>query len=126
MNCNWVKENGALLLYDELPLDAAYDLVKDWTLEEHEYLRREVPRQGLDLPFRARSLRDVALDVLAMAREGLRRRARMGGMAEDESHFLDTLFAIAGSGRTFADELLEQFSDRWAGDIDEIFREHAY
>jgi len=114
------------LLYDELPLDAAYDLVKDWTLAEHDYLRREVPRRGLDLPFRARSLRDVALDVLAMAREGLRRRARMGGMAEDESHFLDTLFGIAGSGRTLADELLEQYTDRWAGDIDPIYREHAY
>jgi len=114
------------LLYDELPLDAAYDLVKDWTLAEHEYLRREVPRRGLDLPFRGRSLRDIALDMLAMAREGLRRRARMGGMAEDESHFLDTLFAIAGSGRTLADELLEQYTDRWAGDIDPIYREHAY
>jgi glutamate--cysteine ligase len=114
------------LLYDELPLDAAYDLVKDWTLAEHEYLRREVPRQGLDLPFRTRSLRDVALDMLAMAREGLRRRARLSGMGDDESHFLDTLFGIAGSGRTLADELLEQYADRWAGDIDPIFREHAY
>jgi glutamate--cysteine ligase len=114
------------LLYDDLPLDAAYDLTKDWTLADHEYLRREVPRHGLDLPFRDRSLRDVALDVLAMAREGLRRRARTNGMSEDESHFLDTLFAIAGSGRTFADELLEEFSGRWAGDIDPIYREHAY
>ncbi len=114
------------LLYDELPLDAAWDLIKDWTLEEHEYLRREVPRQALDLPFRGRALRDVALDVLAMAREGLRRRARTSSMGEDESHFLDTLFGIAGSGRTLADELLEEFSGRWAGDIDPIYREHAY
>ena len=114
------------LLYDELPLDAAWDLVKDWTLEEHGYLRREVPRQALDLPFRGRALRDVALDVLAMAREGLRRRARTSAMGEDESHFLDTLFAIAGSGRTLADELLEEFSNKWAGDIDPIYREHAY
>lgn len=60
------------------------------------------------------------------SREGLRRRARTNGMAEDESHFLDTLFAIAGSGRTLADELLEEFSGRWAGDIDPIYREHAY
>ncbi len=114
------------LLYDDLPLDAAWDLIKDWTLDEHEYLRREVPRQALDLPFRGRALRDVALDVLAMAREGLRRRARTSAMGEDESHFLDTLFAIAGSGRTLADELLEEFSDRWSGDIDPIYREHAY
>jgi glutamate--cysteine ligase len=114
------------LLYDDLPLDAAYDLVKDWTLAEHDYLRREVPRQGLALPFRDRALRDVALDVLAMAREGLRRRARTDAMGEDESYFLDTLFAIAGSGRTLADELLEEFTERWNGDIDPIYREHAY
>ena len=114
------------LLYDELPLEAAWDLVKDWTLEEHDYLRREVPRQALDLPFRGRALRDVALDVLAMAREGLRRRARTNSIGEDESYFLDTLFAIAGSGRTLADELLDEFANKWNGDIDPIFREHAY
>ncbi|HUA54115.1 MAG TPA: glutamate--cysteine ligase [Candidatus Sulfotelmatobacter sp.] len=114
------------LLYDELPLDAAWDLVKDWTLEEHEQLRRAVPRQGLDLPLRGRSLRDIALDVLAMAREGLRRRARLNSIGEDESYFLDTLFAIAGSGRTLADELLEDFTAKWGGDVDPIYREHAY
>src|SRR5438270_11870288 len=114
------------LLYDDLPLDAAWDLVKDWTLAGHESLRREVPRQGLALPFRDRALRDVALDVLAMAREGLRRRARTDAMGEDESYFLDTLFAIAGSGRTLADELLEEFTERWHGDIDALYREHAY
>ena len=114
------------LLYDALPLDAAWDLVKDWTLAEHEHLRRAVPRQGLDLPHRGRALRDVALDVLAMAREGLRRRARLNSIGEDESFFLDTLFAIAGSGRTLADEFLEDFSAKWGGDIDPIYREHAY
>ena len=35
------------LLYDDEPLDAAWDWVKDWTLEEHEHLRAEVPRHGL-------------------------------------------------------------------------------
>ena len=114
------------LLYDELPLDAANDLIKDWTLEEHAYLRAEVPRHGLDLPFRQRPLRDVALDVLAMAREGLRRRARVSSAGDDESHFLDTLFGVAGSGRTFADELLDDFATRWNGDIDPIYRDHAY
>jgi len=114
------------LLYDDLPLDAAWDLVKDWTLEEHEHLRRAVPRQGLDLPLRGRSLRDIALDVLAMAREGLRRRARLNSIGDDESFFLDTLFAIAGSGRTLADELLDDFTSKWGGDIDPIYREHAY
>jgi len=34
------------LLYDQTALDAAWDLVKDWTLEDHEYLRAEVPKQA--------------------------------------------------------------------------------
>ena len=40
--------------------------------------------------------------------------------------FLDTLFAISGSARTYADELLEAFAGIWHGDIDNLFRERAY
>ena len=33
------------LLYDRTSLDAAWDLVADWTPEEHDTLRAQVPRQ---------------------------------------------------------------------------------
>jgi glutamate--cysteine ligase len=114
------------LLYDDLPLDAAWDLVKDWTVEEMQTQRDLAPRMGLDTPFRGETLRDLATRVLAMAREGLRRRARMSSSGEDESHFLDTLFAIAGSGRTLSDELLEEFHGAWGHDVNEIYKSHAY
>ncbi|HET8613327.1 MAG TPA: glutamate--cysteine ligase, partial [Sphingomonas sp.] len=48
------------LLYDRSALDAAWDLVKDWTNEEHEQLRRDVPRLGLKTPFRGGTLADIA------------------------------------------------------------------
>src|SRR5690349_5277720 len=35
------------LLYDEQALDAAWDLVKHWTIEEREALRHAVPREAL-------------------------------------------------------------------------------
>lgn len=114
------------LLYDDLPLDAAWDLVKDWTVEDMQTQRDLAPRMGLDTPFRSETLRDLATRVLAMAREGLRRRARMSSSGEDESHFLDTLFAIAGSGRTLSDELLEEFHDAWGHDVNGIYKSHAY
>src|ERR1700730_9741852 len=38
------------LLYDGTALDAATDLVADWTPEEREAMRRDVPRFGLDTP----------------------------------------------------------------------------
>jgi glutamate--cysteine ligase len=114
------------LLYDSTALDAAYDLIADWTEAEREAMRAEVPRLGLDTRIRSRTLRDVALEVLDFAREGLHRRARRGQGGEDETHFLDTLFSIAGSGRTPAAELLEDYNTRWKGDIDKVYEEYAY
>ena len=43
------------LLYDSVAQDAAWQLVKDWTLADHEYLRREVPRAALKTPFKGRT-----------------------------------------------------------------------
>lgn len=114
------------LLYDDLVLDAAFDLIKDWSIAEHEQLRRDVPKYALATPFRHGSVRDLALEVLTIAREGLRRRNRLNDVNEDESVFLDTLFSIAGSGRTFADDLLDAYHGIWQGDIDCVYRERAY
>ena len=64
--------------------------------------------------------------MLDFAREGLHRRARRSQSGEDETHFLDTLFSIAGSGRTPAAEMLEDYDTRWRGDIDRVYDEYAY
>ncbi len=97
------------IFYDQTALNAAYDLVADWTAAEREAMRWDVPRLALATPLRTRTLREVALEMLDIVREGLHRRARRSAAGEDETHFLDPLFAIAGSGRTSAEELLEDF-----------------
>jgi glutamate--cysteine ligase len=114
------------LLYDSAALDAAYQLVADWTEEEREAMRRDVPRLGLDTPHRSRTLREIALEMLEIAREGLHRRARRDACGEDETHFLDTLFSIAGSGRTTAEQLLEDYNSRWGGDIRRVYEDYSY
>jgi len=114
------------LLYDSISLDAACDLVADWTEEEREAMRRDVPRLGLETPHRSRNLRDIALEMLEIAREGLHRRARRDACGEDETHHLDALFAIAGGGRTPAEELVEDYNTRWAGRIEPLYTEQAY
>src|SRR5256885_6239724 len=64
-------------LFPYTPLSrSAADLVADWTPEEREAMRRDVPRLGLDTPHRSRTLRDIALEMLDIARDGLHRRAR--------------------------------------------------
>jgi glutamate--cysteine ligase len=114
------------LYYDQASLDGAAAMIADWTAEEHKALRDLVPRLGLKTPFRGRTLREVALDVLALSRDGLRRRARSDSCGDDETHYLNPLFAIADSGRTPAEDLLKEFDTRWHGEIDPIFTEHAY
>ncbi len=114
------------LLYDSTALDAAWDLVKDFTLAERNALRDGVPRHALALPFRGASVRELAVEAVKISREGLRRRARLNAAGQDESGFLDALGEIAGSGKTAAQHKLDLFAGRWQGDIDPLFGEFAY
>src|SRR3546814_17015582 len=56
-----LPEFWVVLLYDDSALDAAWDLVKDFTREERHALRDGVPRQALKLPFRGTTVRELAL-----------------------------------------------------------------
>ncbi len=114
------------VLYHQATLDAAWDRVKDWTIEEHEYLRAEVPRQGLRTPFRGGTVQDLAREMLALADAGLTGRAEEDWFGQDERQFLTALRGIAESGRTPADEKLALFHGRWRGSVDPIFAEFAY
>ena len=114
------------LLYDQSALDAAWDMVKDWSLEEMEALRREVPRRALEAPFRGGTLLDVARPVMEMAQAGLKARARSGKKDADETEYLDTLLESVESGRVPADDLLDAYHGEWQGDISRVFRDFSY
>ena len=114
------------LLYDQSALDAAWDLVKDFTREERHALRDGVPKHALKLPFRAGHVRDLAAEAVKIAAHGLQRRARANSHGVDESIFLDALLQIVDANQTPAERKLELFNGEWKGDIDRVFREFAY
>ncbi|WP_342235459.1 glutamate--cysteine ligase [Inquilinus sp. OTU3971] len=114
------------LLYDGTALDAAWDLVKDWTTAERAALRRDVPRLGLATPFRGGTVRDVALQVLAIARHGLAARAATDAIGGTEEGFLNDLQRIADSGETQASEMLRRYETEWGGSVDPVFTAYAY
>lgn len=113
------------LLYDATSQAAALDLIKDWTDEEREYLRHEVPKTALKTPFRNGTVQDIAKQVVHIARDGLTRRGQMNGM-QDESMFLDTLTEIALDGVTPAERLLQAYHGRWGGNVAKYFEEEKY
>jgi glutamate--cysteine ligase len=114
------------LLYDSQALDEAAELVADWTAEEREALRREVPRRAMATPFRGGSVGDLAERVLAIARGGLERRGRAGSNAADETEYLEPLDEIVARRRSPAEDILEFYHGRWNGSVDPIYREMAY
>ena len=114
------------LLYDDAALDAAWDLVKDFTLEERHALRDGVPKHALKLPFRNATVRELAIEALKISAAGLRRRARLNANGTDESRFLESMVEIAEANQTAAERKLALFHGEWNGDIDRVFREFAY
>lgn len=114
------------LLYDDTALDAAWDLVKDFSLAERHALRDGVPRHALKLPFRGATVRELAARAVEIAIAGLRRRARHNADGQDESAFLEVLREIVDSGLTPAERKLALFHGRWQGSVDPVFTEFAY
>ena len=114
------------LLYDAQALDAAWELVKDWTAEQREALRNAVPKSALATPFRSTTVQHIAREALRISRRGLRARRRINAASQDEAVYLDILDEIAVSGCTLADRLIERFEGPWSRDIDHVFEEYAF
>ena len=112
------------LLYDDSALDAAWDVVKDWTMDQRETLRSAVPKLGLDAPIAGgRKLRDIAGEVLDIANAGLTARARLDASGGNETGFLDPLREVVRSGKVPAEVLLEKYHGAWGGDVSKVYDE---
>ncbi|WP_417666534.1 glutamate--cysteine ligase [Roseibium sp.] len=114
------------LLYDDGVLDQAWQLVRDWTEEERAALRRDVPKTALQTPLRSGTVLDVAKEVLALSKEGLRRRNRLSEGDLDESVHLAAVEEGLAAGMCPADVLLKRYGGTWEGDISRIFKDYAY
>ena len=114
------------LLYDDAALDAGWDLVKDWSLEELHHLRNGVPKHGLKLPFRNGTVLDIARQMLTIAIEGLKRRGLKDSHGVDERVFLEPMVEFMEAGISPADRKLELFYKEWGENVDPIFSEFRY
>ena len=115
------------LLYDNTALDAAWDLVKDWSLEERQALRDAVPRLALDAPLPGGGrLADIAHEVLEIAGAGLQARGRLNASGDSESGFLDPLRETIRSGKVPAQRLLDSYHGEWAGDLSRVYEDFSF
>lgn len=115
------------ILYDDGALDAAWDLVKDWSDGDREALRQSVRTIGLQAPVPGGgTLQEFGKQVLDISRAGLRARGKLSVSGDDETGFLQELDRTLESGKTPAEVLLQKYSTDWDGDLGRIFKDLAY
>jgi len=114
------------LIYDDANLDACWEIVKDWTAEERQKLRDDVPRLGFKATIRNQYILDLAVVLLRLAEKGLVRRNKLDRNGRDETRYLRPLQEIVARGITPAEELLEKYRGPWKGSVEPIFDEYAY
>ena len=114
------------LMYDDGVLDQVATLAGELSAQDRHQLWLEVPRDGLTGRVGNRSVQELAKEVVALASEGLRRRALAADDGHDERTFLTPLEDAAHSGRTPADELIDAYHGPWKGDVREVFRTNAF
>ena len=78
------------------------------------------------LPFRGATVRELALEALKIAGNGLARRNRLSGSGATEAVFLEPLLEFALANETAAERKLKLFHGEWGGSVDRVFREFAY
>ncbi len=114
------------LLYDSDILEAASDLVGEWSADDIQALRDAVPREGLKAEVVGRSVLEIATATVELAAEGLRRRGELGSSGRDETVYLEPLLETVRTGRSLADRYLDAYENEWDGDLAELFRRMAF
>src|ERR1700761_1291472 len=114
------------LVYDSVALDAAWDMVKDWTTEERQALRDSVGKLGFRAPFRNTTVLELARKMREISATGLRRRASLDSAGMSEDGFINPLRELVARGQTRAEELLHAFQNEWKGDMSKLFSEYNF
>lgn len=107
------------LLYDAGAQQAALALTRRHAAADLTALRASVPREGLAARFASGTVRDLARDVIAIARDGLAAR----GLGEEI--YLAPLETIAAGGATQAETWLALYHGPWAASVTPIFEQAA-
>jgi glutamate--cysteine ligase len=114
------------LYYDASALDEAFALVRNWSAEQRQRLRDDVPRVALDAVIAGRPLAEIGLQILSIARASLSRRARLNENKQDETIYLDPLDGFIETGRVAAQDWIVRFEKDWRGNVAPAFAQACY
>lgn len=114
------------VLYQDDCMEAAWDIVKRWSFPERLATIDSACKFGLDARAGGIRLRDLALELLMIAMEGLGRQHALNERGDDESIYLLRLLDQVRSGHTQASLAIERWKGRWNYDVHRLVEGCAY
>jgi glutamate--cysteine ligase len=114
------------ILYDQAARDAAWRLVAGSSHEEREAARADVARRGLAARFAGRRVLELARELAAISREGLRRLAHAGRRDPDETAYLDPVSEQLKLGVSPGQVVLDRWEGEWGRSLDRLIEYARY
>ena len=109
------------LLYDNISLENALNLVNDISFESLLELRNLTPIEGFDCRVGSHNVFEIAKEAVRISSEGLKRRGKIDSNGNDEQIFLTPLKEIVQNKESPADKLLRKYNNEWNKDIMKIY-----
>jgi glutamate--cysteine ligase len=114
------------LLYDARSRADAAALVAESTHAMRVAARADVARRGLAADYGGRPVLDLARQLAAISRDGLKRIAHAGATQPDETGFLDPVLAQLESGASPGQVILERWNGAWKKSLDRLIEYARY
>jgi len=114
------------LLYEAGAREAAWQLVAGSSHEEREAARGEVARRGLAARYAGRRVLELARELAAISREGLRRMAHAGRRDPDETSYLDPVSQQLELGVSPGQVVLDRWEGEWGRSLDRLIEYARY
>ena len=97
-------------------MEAAQNLLKDFTYQDFEYLRSETPKYALDIEIKNYSLKDIAKEIVKISYNSLKMYAK------SEETLLEPLKELIEKGLTPADVIIDKWEHLWNKDVSQLIK----
>ncbi|MDP3276043.1 MAG: glutamate-cysteine ligase family protein [Deltaproteobacteria bacterium] len=114
------------ILYDQEALDAAHARFFSLGYEAFESARADIASNALQAKIAGQSVQSLAVELLSLARSGLKRRDIRNAQDQDEGIFLDPIEALVNDGQCVGDSLLDGINDDPRKLLSEVISRASY
>lgn len=107
------------LMYTENALSASFDLVKDFSWEDVQVLRKDVPKLALNSEIKNKKVLDYTKELVRISENSLKEQAKQNNH-ESESIYLEPLKNLLNNSKSPADNILELWHGEWNKDLSKL------